>query len=341
MKYQLRGFKEVELGTHFDTINRETPLNWIDPLNQMGFHNSRDGKESFIFNDQGNLICFVKSYQGGVESWAEQLKDVFGPVEKKPVTRFLQQPQFAKTSLYFDYTFPAVLVQIQSVTVARAMGDSSQTHVVIVDRRWAEQMLNAIAPAKRRCLEWMRAAMTPASNKDLSIQSAPTLAGATPQATEYRVSFYDDSRLARLTRAGEQSNEENRHRAARCCWYGQEMPSGPPAIVFQFTNLDEIARSASLKRNDGKPVPADMEFGFLNAVQSTPCLSDLEQKVNLILAQEFFPPRTDQIRVKRDEGNAYVPAVYEWETDHPTGRWTVRYFSDSRVALVLADVGKL
>ncbi len=342
-KYQPRGFKGIELGAKFDALHTESPLNWTAFNRDYTFLNAADGKESFYFNDHDALICYVKSYTGGIDDYLDQLIEIFGKTTKDPVTKNLRPAAaaFTKTSSFIEYAFPRVLVQVQFTAVANTAGGSSQTHVIVLDRDWAERMLIAHAAVKRRCLMWMQEATEPASMRNLTVGSAPSFPGATPQGTGRGLSFYEDKRLQRLTRAEKHENDVNRRIQACCGWYGLDGLEASPAIVVQFNHLDSLVRSSPLKRGGNNVVPVDADFGYWNAVNHTPFLSDLDDQVNLVLMQEFFPPRTDKIRFKSDESNPYKPDVHEWETDHPTGRWTVKCFANGRVQLVLADAKKL
>lgn len=264
----------------------------------------------------------------------DRLVEVFGKTGKEPEIVTQRQPTFVRTDAFADYTFPRVLVCIQFADIQDVrFGDSQKTSVITLDRQWAEDVLHRDAAIKRKYLEWMEQAMEPVSKGDWAVDSAPKLPGLEPKAAKTSIAFYDKTRLQRMGSSIDDEDKQKRNMSC-CCGYELEGIREVPTIYVRFDRLDETARSAPLKLGGDVRAIFRSEANFISGLQQG-FLGRLTGEIEVVLAQEFFPPRTDKIRVLRNEGNPYAPTVREWETDHRTGRWTVRCLSDNRVVLSL------
>lgn len=184
--YPKRGYKEVELGASFEDVNKRTPLDWTETNAPHVLRNSQRGGEDFIFDADQKLVCYTKSYDGGTDDYLDKLVEVFGKTDKEIITRKIEVADnfdnFVTNRTTVNYTFPKVLARVIFVKTARVVFKQVRTeevtHVLVLDREWATDILEKNAAAKRKNLAWLKKVAAAVRGGDFKDNELPPVPGA-------------------------------------------------------------------------------------------------------------------------------------------------------------------
>jgi hypothetical protein len=327
------GFKGTTLGESFDQVNARTPLNHTIP-GQPYLYATANG-ENFCFTDDNSLVCFVRSYEGGQEDYLAKLKELFGTTDKAILEREEVRSRSAGRRTYVRYTFPQVLVLLEFAGAVNLTGglarQSEGTHVVFLDRNWAEGVLSRVAEAQQTCIDWVKKASLQVGAGKIDAAALDGLGGV-------RVHVWDGTRPG-LSIVDLASEAKWKSRRGGADGTSQEDLSGQP---IGSCGRAALARSLpaevffNIDGYEGAKVPVflraeateDREGGQrFYAADHTPLLMLLVSELRCLQMQQMFPPKTDEIRFmqRKRAGMTMGSGWYEWKhEDENGGTWTVR-----------------
>lgn len=326
LNYVERGYKGVKLGDGFEDINAATPLR-VHPQGDPFVYRDANGA-GYVFTRDGKLVCHHRAYQGGPDDYLDQLKELFGTTDHPIITREQSMGASAVSRTYIRYTFPKTLAMIEfargvALTGGRAR-QTEATHVFVLDREWAEDLLKRSGDAKERPLLWARQA-----SQQVQIGTAePESLLLIPDTRTKKIRdgagviYIDEKKEKQLAEQG--YGGDALEQMATVAKYVRRDDSNPGNVTFTFSRYSGCDVASFLKQADNE---VSKKRGPAHAVTDTPFLTFLNAELTSILVQREFLPRTEEISfVQRQRLAGTVGAGwYEWKhsSDGNTA-WTVR-----------------
>lgn len=326
MNYLERGYRDVTLGDTFDEINAKTPLA-VNPRGEPFVYRDANGA-GYVFTQEGKLICHCRSYTGGPEDYLDRLKDLFGTTDRPILTRDQSMVMSAVSRTYIRYTFPETLAMIEFVSGAALTGgrarQSEATHVFVLDRAWAEDLLRRSADEKTPCLYWMKHASQQIQIGAIEPSSLPPLPDTRiKEIRDGAGAIYIDE-VSENTLKDQGNGGEALEQLATVARYAVQDRGKLGLVTFSFARYSGCAVDSFLKQEDNK---VSKKSGPAQAIRDTPFLRLLDSELNSLLMQQEFRPRTDEIRFKQLERPTGTVGLgwYEWNhTPDGNNAWTVR-----------------
>jgi hypothetical protein len=331
--YVETGFKGTALGESFDQVNSRTPLSHTSPGEPFRYITSN--RESFCFSEDNRLVCFSRSYEGGEEDYLAKLKELFGTTDKPIIEREEVQYRSKGSRTYVRYTFPQTLVLLEfagAINLTEGLARTSEaTHVVFLDRMWAEDLLTRLAEAQQPCIEWVKRASLQVGAGEIEASALNGLNGTRIHVWDGSrpgVSIVDLANEAKLKsqRGGDDSenHEDLSGQPIGTCGRAALARSLPAEVFFNIERYEGAQVPVFLRAATGESGEADKKF---YAVRHTPLLRLLASELRCLQMQQMFPPKTDEIRFIQPKrgwmtmGNGR----YEWNhEDENGGSWAVR-----------------
>jgi hypothetical protein len=325
-QYLQTEYKGVRLGQTFEEIRTKTPIAVYSRGEPFVYRDKHLG--GYVFSEDGKLVCHSRSYVGGPEDYLDALKDLFGKTDKPLVTREQSNATSMVRRTYIRYTFPKTLAMVEfgdgaALTGGRAR-QTEATHVFLLDRQWAEDLLKRSGEKKEPCLYWMRQASQHVQVGVIEPASLPRLPDTRVQQIRNGagVIYIDEKKEKRLKEQGYGGEAlEQAATVARCV-----APDGgrPGLVTFSFARYSGCEVDSFLKQEDNEVA---RKKGPAHAVSETPFLNFLESELNSALMQQTFRPRTDEIRFMQRERVTGTDGLgwYEWNhTPDGINAWTVK-----------------
>jgi hypothetical protein len=334
--YRDFGFKGITLGESFDQINARTPLSRTN-RGQPYLYVTPDG-EGYIFSDSDALVCYTRSYQGGTEDYLTQLKGLFGTTEKPILEREEVRSRSGAVRTYIRYTFPRTLVLVEFAKGIQLTGGMARqgegTHLFVLDRRWAENVLAQTAEAQSRCIKWLKVASA-------GIRAGRIDAAALGGLEGLRIKEWTGGRpgLSLIDLARERASiakdrgEEQAEQVGTCARAALAGSGLPPEAFFDMQRYESIKAAVFLRAEADADSDGRQK---VYAVDHMPFLGLLLDELTCLQMQQMFPPKTDEIRFMQKEraGMTMGSGWYEWRhEDASGGSWTVRSGNDGAVQI--------
>ncbi|MCE9632122.1 MAG: hypothetical protein K8S94_15580 [Planctomycetia bacterium] len=331
--YLENGFKGITLGESFEQVNARTPLTQTAPGEPFRYVTSNG--ESFCFTEDNRLVCFSRSYEGGEEDYLGKLKELFGTTDKPILEREDVRYRSAGRRTYVRYTFPQTLVLLEFAGAVNLTGGLARkreaTHVVFLDRNWAEDVLSRLSTAQQTCIDWAKKASLQVGAGKIDASELGDLGGVRVHVWDGNrpgLSIVDLATEAKLKaqRGGDQAKDQEdlSGQPIGTCGRAALARSLPAEVFFNMERYEGaqvpvFLRAAAAENNeDGKKFYAS---------RSAPLLRLLAGELRCLQMQQMFPPKTDEIRFMQREraGMTMGSGWYEWNHEDETGgSWTVR-----------------
>ena len=188
------------------------------------------------------------------------------------------------------------------------------THVLVLDRDWATDVLSKSSAARRKNVAWLRKVAEAVRDGAANPLDLPVPEGATRRAGMNPVvlaTFFDD--------ATEKQNADRKvEERLKPIFATVERDPGfngrekTIRIRFTFSRYSPNRVGGVMTHPKAKPAAPPREAG-ISALALTP-FSDLGTELNALLLQEEFPPKAETVELVRPKSG---PAYYEWQTaDH-------------------------
>jgi hypothetical protein len=340
--YVERGYKGVTLGARFEDINAKTRLG-VHPQGDPFIYRDANGA-GFVFTRDGKLVCHFRSYEGAADDYLDQLKDVFGTTDHPIITREQSMGTSAVTRTYIRYTFPKTLAMIEfgrgvALTGGRAR-QTEATHVFVLDREWAEDLLKRSGDAKDRPLLWARQASQQVQLGAVEPESLLLIPDTrTKKIREGAGVIYVDEKKEKVL-AEQGYGGDALEQMATVARYVRPDDRNRGKVMFTFSRYSGCEIASFLKQEDNR---VSEKRGPAYSVTDTPFLKFLDSELTSILIQRDFRPKTEEIEfIQRKHGGRTVGlGWYEWKHS-PDGNnvWTVRCGVDGWIELeYLGDRG--
>jgi hypothetical protein len=324
--YVERGYKGVKLGDSFQDINAATPLR-VHPHGDPFVYRDANGS-GYVFTHDGKLVCHHRAYQGGPDDYLDQFKELFGTTDRPIVTREQSMGTSAVSRTYIRYTFPKTLAMIEfargvALTGGRAR-QTEATHVFVLDREWAEDLLKRSGDAKERPLLWARQASQQVQIGAVEPESLLRIPDTRTKKIRdgAGVIYIDEKKEKQLTEQG--YGGDALEQMATVARYVRRDDSNAGSVTFTFSRYSGCDVASFLKQEDNE---ASKKRGRAYAVKDTPFLTFLDAELTSILVQREFRPRTEEISfVQRQRLAGTVGSGwYEWKhISDGNNAWTVR-----------------
>ena len=325
-------FKGTTLGESFDQVNARTPLTHTSRGEPYRYITAN--RESFFFSEDNRLVCFSRSYEGGEEDYLGKLKELFGTTDKPILEREDVQYRSTGSRTYVRYTFPQTLVLLEFAGAINLTGGLARTtkatHVVFLDRMWAEGVLGRLAEAQQACIDWVKKASLQVGAGKLDASALGDLSGVRVHVwdgTRPGLSIVDLATEARLKSQGGGDAEDRSDLSGQpigTCARAALARSLPAEVFFNMSRYEGAQVPVFLRATASEGSDEAKKF---YATRHTPLLRLLASELRCLQMQQMFPPKTDEIRFMQrkrawmTDGNGF----YEWNHEDENGNsWAVR-----------------
>lgn len=322
--YSECGYGGVALGTTRAQLDATTPL--VNHGAHTGFTFHYEDKaglgKSFVFNEKDRLVCIGQRYVGGADEHLNELIAIFGKTSEDRIRTSDQSPFGGQAKVVYttvDYTFPKVLVRVIFDEQAHAsFGVRRFTHVWVLDRGWAEEILREATARSRRALDWLAASSDMLKDGSLDPHGVPAIPGTRVDVlNEDRanavVAVVDLAREAELTLRWPEAATN----LATCAKV--QVGVEPGAMIHCFRCLETQIGDVIKEERLVQEVPEAAE-----TVQRIPIMGDLLWGLNQYLMESWLPPIGGQVTRVRQPALPEPHEWVEWVSDDANGyKWKV------------------
>jgi len=263
------------------------------------------------------------------------LKELFGTTDKPILEREDVQYRSKGSRTYVRYTFPKTLVLLEFAGAINLTGGlartSEATHVVFLDRSWAEDLLNRLVEAQQPCIDWVKKASLQVGQGKIEASALDGLNGTRIHVwggSRPGMSIVDIANEAKLkSQRGDgdaETQEDLSGQPIGTCGRAALARSLPAEVFFNIDRYEGARVPVFLRAATGESGKADKKF---YAVHHTPLLTLLASELRCLQMRQMFPSKTNEIRFMQRKkgwmtmGNDW----YEWNhEDENGGSWTVR-----------------
>lgn len=320
-EYDEHGFAGVELGQTFDQLNDKGALPKYDSRYPWKFL-SRDGTETFVFDDEGRLRVYSREFDGGVDINGEEIIRKFGRPAGETISRVFSSSQSRTNSEMIVYSCPRarviVLIEFREARFLRygQVDTFEKTLVCVLDQDWALPQLYRSASLKRPVLEWMQAAAERVASGSCNVDDLPL-----PPGTGVKVEGRGEKQVTAYLIDGGEGGREKRLNQRRLGWvtclaeellpYARAKPNtvGVEVDFGSYTCLESNELLKQHPSGDGNQTEA------ADAIDTAPVLSLLNDEVTRQLLFEYFKPVGGKYSYVPDErgGVSIGRGRYEWK----------------------------